>query len=199
MQAAHMQGQPKNDLNHILLLSTFRIFLVEICSVLSKFPHLQVVLAKAVDPDLQGSFISFHAGRHLAWQCSPRSSLHRRLIHLINIEKEVCEGNLTVSKLDMVVSIVCTHNQQSLLHQHLDQDDIVEKDLLAPLQWQSPSWWWMSCWPGSGRLISPAKFKFKYLSWSANPRPTDFWLLMRCWISQAWFLHCLPKSHPFQV
>ena len=62
------------------------------------------------------------------------------MINLIDIEKEVTEGNLAIGKLDMVVSIICTHNQQSLLHQHLDQDDIVEKDLLlAPLQWQSPS------------------------------------------------------------
>ena len=35
----------------------------------SVFPvsaHLQVVSTKAVEPDLQGSFISFHAGSHLA-------------------------------------------------------------------------------------------------------------------------------------
>ena len=66
MQAAHMQGQPKKDFIHILLFSNFRTFQLEIFPAFSKFAHLQVVLAEAVDPDLQGGFISFHARRHLA-------------------------------------------------------------------------------------------------------------------------------------
>ena len=89
----------------------------------SVFPvsaHLQVVSTKAVEPDLQGSFISFHAGSHLAWR-HQWSSLHKRVIYLVDIEEEVSEGDLAVGELHMVVSISCTHKQQSLLHKHLGE------------------------------------------------------------------------------
>ena len=41
------------------------------------------------------------------------------VIYLVDIEEEIPEGNLAVGELHMVVSISCTHKQQSLLHKHL--------------------------------------------------------------------------------
>ena len=97
----------------------------------SVFPvsaHLQVVSTKAVESDLQGSFVSFHAGTHLAWN-HQWSSLHKRVIYLVDIEEEVSEGDLAVGELHMVVSISCTHKQQSLLHKHLGEGIRVKKGL----------------------------------------------------------------------